>query len=131
MIIGHGIDLAEVDKIQQMLDKWGDTFLRRVYTDAELEQARRKKKSFAQSLAGRFAAKEAVMKTLKTGWGRGIAWRDIEILNMPSGEPRVTLHGTTKHVAEELGICEIIISISDTAQYAMASAIGQGAEKSK
>jgi len=114
-----GIDIIEIDRIQKTIERWGDIFLKRVYTDSELDLFRKN----IPSLAARFAAKEAVMKLLGTGV-RGVSWRDIETIYLPSGKPFVKLHGRAKQVAAELGITEIDISLSHSREYAVASAAG-------
>jgi len=126
MLIGHGIDLCGVGRIRRMIADHGDRFLQRTYTEAEVAYARRRKKGFEETLAGRFAAKEAVMKALGTGWRDGVEFRGIEILNHPSGKPYVVLHGTTAERAEALGITAWHISITHTEDLAIASAVAEG-----
>ena len=125
MIVGHGIDLCGVERIRRMLEAHGDHFLERTYTEAEVAYARRRKKGFEETLAGRFAAKEAVMKALGTGWRDGVEFRGIEILNHPSGQPYVVLHGTTAEKARSLGITAWHITITHTEDLAVASAIAE------
>jgi holo-[acyl-carrier protein] synthase len=127
MIIGHGIDLCGVGRIRRMIADHGDHFLKRTYTEAEVAYARRRKKGFAETLAGRFAAKEAVMKVLGTGWREGVAFSGIEILNSPEGRPQVVLHGKTAEKAASLGIWSWHISITHSEDLAIASAIAQDA----
>jgi len=127
MIVGHGIDLCGVERIRRMIADHGDRFLARTYTEAEVAYARRRKKGFEETLAGRFAAKEAVMKALGTGWRDGVEFRGIEILNEPSGKPYVVLHGTTAEKAESLGIAAWSVSITHTEDLAIASAVALGA----
>jgi holo-[acyl-carrier protein] synthase len=125
MILGHGIDLCGVGRIRRMLETHGDHFLSRTYTEAEVEYARRRKKGFEETLAGRFAAKEAVMKALGTGWREGVEFRGIEILNEPSGKPYVVLHGSTADKARALGITAWHVSITHTEDLAIASAVAE------
>ena len=125
MIIGHGIDLVGVARIRRMIDDHGDRFLKRTYTEAEVAWARRRKKGFEETLAGRFAAKEAVMKVLGTGWREGVAFSGIEILNSPQGKPYVVLHGTTAERAASLGITAWHISLTHSEDLAIASAIAE------
>jgi holo-[acyl-carrier protein] synthase len=125
MIIGHGIDLCGVERIRRMLETHGDHFLDRTYTEAEVAYARRRKKGFEETLAGRFAAKEAVMKALGTGWRQGVEFSGIEVLNEPSGKPYVILHGSTAEKAKELGITAWHISITHTEDLAIASAVAE------
>ncbi|MDP7637472.1 MAG: holo-ACP synthase [Phycisphaerae bacterium] len=122
-VIAHGIDLVECARLQTIVDRYGRRFLHRVFTDAELQYSLGKKRQ-TEHLGGRFAAKEAVLKALGVGWQKGIRWTDIEIRNTPSGQPRVSLSGRCRQIAEELGLNEVLISISHTATYAMASAVG-------
>lgn len=121
-IVGHGIDLVEIDRIDQMLQEHGDRFLARCFTEAEARYGLNRRRR-AEHLAGRFAAKEAILKAFGTGWRDGIAWVDMEILNLPSGQPQVTVYGRCQVLAQEMGINGWWISISHTARHAMASVI--------
>jgi len=112
-----GTDIIEIARVRQAIDRWGERFLRRVYTEPELNLYGRR----AHSLAASFASKEAVMKVLGTG-NRGVAWREIETLYHPSGKPR--LNGRAKAEASRLGIKEIDVSLSHSREYATATAIG-------
>ena len=125
MIIGHGIDLCGVERIRRIMRDHGDHFLNRTFSAAEVEDARRRKKGFEETLAGRLAAKEAVMKALGTGWREGVAFKGIEILNESSGKPCVVLHGTTDAKARALGITHWHITITHTEDLAIASAIAE------
>lgn len=117
-----GIDIIEISRIQEAIDRWGERFLQRIYTEAELRLCQNK----PQSLAVRFAGKEAVMKTLGTG-AKGISWREIEILAEPSGQPSVHLHGKAQNKALDLGLDNLAISLSHSREYAIAFVIsGQG-----
>ncbi|MBN1795421.1 MAG: holo-ACP synthase [Sedimentisphaerales bacterium] len=118
----HGIDLVDCPRIEKMLQRHSEHFLDRVFTKAEQEQADAVKNR-VEKLAGRFAAKEAVLKMLGTGWRGKIAWTDIEIVNNPLGQPQVTLSGEVKKIASKMGIGEISLSISHTANFVMASAV--------
>ena len=124
-IIGHGIDMVETARISRMLDEHGENFLRRCFTDAERSYAADKRRAI-EHLAGRFAAKEAILKVLGTGWSGGIAWTDAEVVREPSGRPRVVLHGRCREVADGLGITEWWLSISHIDTHAIASAIAVG-----
>lgn len=126
-IIGHGIDLVENARIAALLEAHGEAFITRVYTPAERAYAEAGKRRRVERYAARFAAKEAVLKALATGWRDGISWRDIEVLKLPSGEPRVLLTGSCAVRAEELGVTEWRASLSHTDHYAVASAIAYGA----
>lgn len=122
-IVGHGIDIIECSRIAAVHERHGERLLDRLLTPAERAYVTRRR-SLVQHLAGRFAAKEAILKVLGTGWRGAIAWRDMEILNDPSGEPRVTLVGECARVAREKRISRILVSITHTSSYAAASAIG-------
>ncbi|CAN5448208.1 holo-[acyl-carrier-protein] synthase [soil metagenome] len=123
-IVGHGIDIIETARIKQSVEEHGDRFLERVFTDAEREYCARSKKRYFEHLAGRFAAKEAVLKVLGTGWRGGIAWTDIDIVAHSSGQPRFVLSGECLRIAERLGIVRCHVTISHIETHATASAIG-------
>jgi holo-[acyl-carrier protein] synthase len=123
-ILGHGIDIVETDRIRHSVQEHGDRFLDRVFTPGEQAYCASNRKRYFEHLAGRFAAKEAVLKVLGTGWRGGIAWTDIEILRDPSGQPRVLLVGECARIAAELGISRWHVSISHIETHATASAIG-------
>lgn len=127
-ILGHGIDIVETRRIRELVERHGDHFLFRVFTPNEREYAAKNPKRYFEHLAGRFAAKEAVLKVLGTGWRGGIAWTDIEVLRDPSGQPRVSLTQECARVAESLGIRRWHISISHIETHATASAIGETSE---
>ena len=109
-----------------MIADHGDHLLEWTFTEAEVAYARRRKKGFEETLAGRFAAKEAVMKALGTGWREGVTFPGIEILQQPSGRPYVVLHGGAAEKAAELGITAWHLSITHTEDLAIASAIAEG-----
>jgi len=121
-IITHGIDLVDTPRIEQMVQRHGQRFLNRIFTSAERKYAQKNKDSI-EKLAGRFAAKEAILKLMGTGWRGKIAWTDIEVLNNVSGQPEVTLRGEVKNIAVKLGIKHISVSITHTANFAIASAV--------
>lgn len=123
VIVGLGTDIVEVDRIGQMIERHGDTFLRRIYTAAEIEYCQQRKQN-AEPFAGRWAAKEAVMKVLGTGFVQGTHFQEIEVVSEKSGRPRIVLHGSTAEVARELGIREVLITMSHCREYATATAIG-------
>lgn len=124
-IVGHGIDLASVDRIREMIADHGDRFLHRVFTTGERETAAKHANDSkkVEHLAGRFAAKEAALKALGTGWRDGIAWTDVEILNQPSGAPSLGLHAKAREIADSLGAKTYHVSISHAAGVATASVI--------
>lgn len=121
-IIGVGTDITECPRIGRMILEHGEQFLRRVYTNWEISYCNSRKLS-TEHFAGRWAAKEAVLKAIGTGWIRGISWTDIEIRNEPGGAPRVQLYARTREIAEARGVGEIHISISHCRTYATAYAI--------
>ncbi len=121
-IVAHGIDLVDCPRIEQMIERHGDRFINRVFTATEQAYARANKNE-TEKLSGRFAAKEAVLKLIGTGWRGKIAWTDIEIINNAVGQPEVTIVGEVKRIADELGIEHISVSITHTANFAIASAV--------
>ncbi len=122
MIVGTGIDLAEVPRIRAAMERFGDRFVNRVFTLAEIAYVERKANR-DQRYAARFAAKEAGMKAIGTGWRRGVRWRDFEVSNLPSGRPVLVLHGVAARFAEKLGVRSIALSMTHTAETAMAQVI--------
>lgn len=122
MVIGHGVDMIEVARIARMVERHGHRFLERVYTPTEQAYCKDRKRIF-EHLAARFAAKEAVLKALGTGWSAGIAWTDVEVLHEASGRPRIELHNAAAREASRLGVSSIHISLSHTDASAIASAI--------
>jgi holo-[acyl-carrier protein] synthase len=125
MILVHGVDIVEVPRIAAMIQEHGDRFLERCFTKGEREYAESRRRR-PEHFAGRFAAKEAVLKALGTGWRDGIAWTDVEVTVMPSGQPEVRLHGHAASTALHLGIRRWLLSISHTEEHAIASAIATG-----
>jgi len=121
-IVAHGIDLVDCPRIKEMIKRHGRRFLNRVFTAGEQAYARANRNRI-EKLAGRFAAKEAVLKLMGTGWRGKIAWTDIEIINDSSGQPRVNLDGEVKKLAAGMGIKHISVSITHTANFAIASAV--------
>jgi len=125
-IIAHGVDLVRCERIERVWREHGARFLERIYTPAEREYCLGHRTAVVQ-LSGRFAAKEAVMKVLGTGWRGGMRWTDIEILPDALGRPVVRLHGETLQMANRARIDQVLLSISHTDEHALASAIGVGA----
>ena len=121
-VLGIGTDNTECLRIAQMIERHGELFVGRVYTATEIEYCRSRRMA-TQHFAGRWAAKEAVLKALGTGWRRGISWRDIEIRNSPGGRPQAFLKGGTLEVAEKLGIRCVLVSISHCRSHATAYAV--------
>jgi len=120
--IAHGIDLVDFTRIEKLLNQHGKQFLNKIFTIAEQKYAQANK-NHTEKLAGRFAAKEAILKLVGTGWRGKIAWTDIEVLNNPAGQPKVNISGEVKKIVDKLGINHISISITHTANFAIASAV--------
>ena len=128
MIVGVGVDLVEVARVREALEdpKTGRRFRDRVFTQGEIQYCERKRRGKYESYAGRFAAKEAVMKALGTGWGAKVTWLDIEVVSTPGGKPELHLHDQTSTFAQEMGVRQIALSITHTKQHAIAHVIAQG-----
>jgi holo-[acyl-carrier protein] synthase len=124
-ILGIGTDIVEVLRIAQMIERHGELFITRVYTDHEIEYCTARKAAM-QHYAGRWAAKEAVLKAIGTGWVRGIGWQDVEIKNQPGGAPVVSLRGGARDVIERRGIRRLHVTISHCRCHAVAHAIAEG-----
>ena len=122
MIVGTGIDICEVPRIRAVFERFGERFLKRVFTEAEILYADRKANRF-ERYAARFAAKEAGMKAIGTGWRRGVRWRDFEVVNLPSGKPTLTFHGKAREFAERLKVTNVALSMTHTKAQAMASVV--------
>lgn len=122
MIVGLGIDIAEIDRMQAAMHRRGRHLLERVFTADEIAYCERHRDR-AEHYAGRFAAKEAVMKALGTGWRRGVRWVDIEVVRQPGGKPTVALRGEAARHAERLGVKNIVLSITHSGNLAFAEVI--------
>jgi holo-[acyl-carrier protein] synthase len=122
VIVGTGVDLAEVPRIRASVERFGARFVERVYTPAEIAYVERKANRF-ERYAARFAAKEAGMKAIGTGWKRGVRWQDFEVVNLPSGRPTLRLHGVAAEFAKKLNVRNISLSLTHTAEMAMAHVI--------
>ena len=122
MIVGTGIDIAEVPRIRQSIERFGDRFLQRIYTAGEIRYCD-SKANRVERYAARFAAKEAAMKALGTGWSRGVRWRDCEVTRLPGGRPTISFHGKADEIAAKLGVKNSALSISHTAEQAIAQVI--------
>lgn len=122
MIVGTGIDIAEVPRIRESIARFGERFLRRVFTEGEIQYCD-SKANRAERYAARFAAKEAAMKALGTGWNRGVRWRDIEVVRQPGGRPTIRFRGKAAEFAAALGATNVALSLSHTAEQALASVI--------
>jgi holo-[acyl-carrier protein] synthase len=122
MIVGTGIDIAEVPRIREAIERHGQRFLNRIFTDGEIQYCE-SKANRVERYAARFAAKEAGMKAIGTGWNHGVRWRDIEVARKPGGRPTLLLHGKAAEFANKLGATNIALSITHTAEQAMAQVI--------
>jgi holo-[acyl-carrier protein] synthase len=122
MIVGTGVDLAEVPRIRASIERYGAKFVGRIYTPAEIAYVERKANKY-ERYAARFAAKEAGMKAIGTGWRHGVRWQDFEVANLRSGKPTLLLHGVAARVAEKLGVRNIALSLTHTKELGMAHVI--------
>lgn len=125
MIVGTGVDLAEVPRIRAAIERFGSKFTDRVFTPAEIAYVQRKANRF-ERYAARFAAKEAGMKAIGTGWRHGVRWQDFEVANLPSGKPTLRFHGLAAEFDRRLGVRNISLSITHTAELGMAHVILEG-----
>jgi len=122
MIVGTGVDIAEVARIRESIERFGDRFLRRIFTEGEIGYCERRA-SRCESYAARFAAKEAAMKALGTGWSRGVRWRDIEVVRPKGQRPTIQFHGEAAAIAAKLGMKNIALSLTHTSEAALAHVI--------
>lgn len=125
MIVGIGVDIVDISRVESMLGRYGDRFLERVFTEEEAAYALRGVKA-GERLSGRFAVKEAVMKALGTGKAHGILWRDVETLRAPSGKPVTRLHGKALERMREIGGTDLHVTIAHDAGKALAYVIIEG-----
>jgi holo-[acyl-carrier protein] synthase len=122
MIVGTGIDIAEVHRIAATIERFGRRFLERVFTPDEIRYCESKANK-AERYAGRFAAKEAAMKAIGTGWSRGVTWQDVEVRRVPGGRPSMAFHNKAAKFFDKLGAVHAHLSITHTEQLAMAQVI--------
>ena len=122
MILGTGVDIAEVPRIRESIERFGDRFLQRVFTEGEIQYCESKASRF-ESYAARFAAKEASMKALGTGWNHGVRWRDIEVVRRKGQRPTIQFHGVAAEIAEKLGTRNLALSVTHTSEQALAHVI--------
>jgi holo-[acyl-carrier protein] synthase len=122
MILGTGVDIAEVPRIRESIERFRDRFLQRIFTAGEIRYCEGKANRY-ERYAARFAAKEAGMKALGTGWSRGVRWRDIEVVRPPGQRPTIQFHGEAAAIAARLGTNNIALSITHTAEEALAHVI--------
>jgi holo-[acyl-carrier protein] synthase len=122
MIVGTGIDIAEVSRIRHSIERFGDRFLGRIFTAGERRYCD-SKANRVERYAARFAAKEAAMKALGTGWNHGVRWQDCEVARKPGGRPTLVFHGKAGEFAAKLGVKNIALSLTHTEEQAMAQVI--------
>ena len=122
MIVGLGVDMEEIARLGEAIQRHGRAFLERVFTPAEIAYCERFRDSMGR-YAARFAAKEATMKALGTGWGKGVRWRDIEVTRQVGGRPTIVLHGAAREHAERMGARHVSLSITHTGNFALAEVI--------
>src|SRR5690242_13254891 len=122
MIVGTGIDLAEVPRIAAAIDRFGDRFLRRIFTPDAIRYCH-PKANRAERYAARFAAKEAALKAIGTGWNRGVGWQDVEVRREPGGRPTIAFHGKAAEFAARLGVKHSALSLTHSKEIAMAQVI--------
>ena len=122
MIVGTGVDLCEVDRIERSVQRFGRRFIERIYTPREIAYAERKANKY-ERFAARFAAKEAGMKAIGTGWRRGVRWKDFEVAILPTGKPTLIFHGKAAEFASKLGVKTVALSITHTKDTALAHVI--------
>ena len=125
MIIGLGVDIAEVERVKAAIERHGEAFLRRIYTPGEQAYCEKYRNKY-ERYAGRFAVKEAAMKALGTGWRKGIRWVDIEVERQKGGKPVLVLHGVAQARAAEMGVKNMAMSITLTEEQAFAQVIFEG-----
>jgi holo-[acyl-carrier protein] synthase len=122
VIVGLGLDIAEIDRIEAAIARHGAAFIERLFTPGEVAYCEKYKNKF-ERYAGRFAAKEAAMKALGTGWSSGVRWRDIEVVREASGKPSLQLVGVARHIADRLGVKSIALTITHSGNLALAEVI--------
>ena len=125
MILGIGTDIIEVSRIRQALERYGERFVRRLFTVAEMEYCSARKNA-ALHYAGRFAAKEAAFKAIGRGWGGDVSWKDVEITNLPSGKPQITFHGKALELVTEKMMVRAFVTISHIEEHATAVVVIEG-----
>jgi holo-[acyl-carrier protein] synthase len=122
MIVGTGIDIVEVPRVAQAIERFGDRFLRRIYTADEIRYCQSKRNA-VERFAARFAAKEAALKAIGTGWKQGVSWTEVEVRRQPGGRPTVNFSGVAARHAAALGMKRASLSLTHTAETAMAQVI--------
>lgn len=125
MVIGIGMDIQEINRVELAINRGGQPFLNKTFTPSEIEYCQSQKRS-NQHFAGRFCAKEAFLKALGTGWSNGIKWHEIEIIRAISGCPSIVLTGRAKDLADQAGVIKIWLSMSHSEGYAAATVVLEG-----
>jgi holo-[acyl-carrier protein] synthase len=125
MIIAIGVDLVEINRIEEVFTRRGDRFRKRVFTEGEISYCERRASKLA-SYAARFAAKEAVMKALGTGWSEGVGWKDIEVVSSPTGAPTIQLHRNALERMREIGATRVLVSLTHSGELAIAQIVLEG-----
>jgi len=125
MIVGLGIDISEVNRIREAIERYGDHLLNRIFTASEIAYCKKHRDPY-ERYAARFAAKEAAMKALGTGWRRGVRWVDIEVARMPGGQPTIKFYGESEKIAASLGVKRVLLTITHSGNIAMAQVIFEG-----
>jgi holo-[acyl-carrier protein] synthase len=125
MILGLGTDMIEIARIEQSISRFGESFLHRIYTPAEIAYCQHKRKTSAESFAARFAAKEAAAKALGTGISRGVTWRELEVLRSPGQRPTLHLSGRAAAIAAHLGVRHLALTLSHTRELAIAIVVAE------
>ena len=129
MILGSGVDLVEIRRIRRSLERFGDRFLRHIYTPVEVAYCQARRVTAAESFAARFAAKEAAAKALGTGIGHGVMWQEFEVQRQPGQAPRMVLSGRAAELASRRGVRHITLSLTHTAELAMAIVSMEGPDQ--
>ncbi len=122
MIVGMGVDIAEVPRVQAAIERYGARFINRIFTPAETRYCESKANKY-ERFAARFAAKEAALKAIGTGWKLGVTWQEVEVVRLPSGKPTIAFHGKAAEFAQRLGMKTASVSLSHTDQIAIAQVI--------
>jgi holo-[acyl-carrier protein] synthase len=125
MILGIGIDICRIERVQRFLERYGERFTRRCFTPAEIVQCEHFNRS-AERFAGCIAAKEAASKALGTGWRRGVHWKNFEVAHEPSGKPVLRVHGRAAELASQMGVKNVVVSLTHDAGVAAATVIFEG-----
>ncbi|MBI3895628.1 MAG: holo-ACP synthase [Acidobacteria bacterium] len=125
MILGLGVDITEVPRLREAIERYGERFLHRVFSRDEVAYCQRHRNCYDR-FAARFAAKEAAMKALGTGWRRGVTWKDFEVVNLPSGKPTLRLTGKALEIFHSLGGTNLVLSLTHTDKHALAEVIVEG-----